>query len=369
MKKLMLIFLFSFAVYAWADVVYLKDGASLKGKVVSKSEDAVVIKQVLNAAITKTSRISMADVVSIKVEIIDENKLAEEKAAKAKEEARIKQEKLKEARRQEKERLLQEKRFKQEQAAREKEQSEQILQADKQRAEAERLREREQEAKAKTELERLKKEQGLAEEEKLREKQETKARQEAERLKEKQRLAEEKRLRQKQSVWEQNVAQEKRLAEARQRAVDESARQQKAEQESRQEAARIEAEKRLREEAIATVEIKPVSPTKLRYKVINRVDKPFLGRQKMNRTEYTITVSGNYAADDLEIVCGQVLQREIKINKDLDALWVVIYNEKVYRNKGNPRAYAIWAPPNGWDDFANTTDKDTYIWDYRFLGR
>jgi len=299
-KRILLVFLFSFTACAWADVVYLNDGSSLKGKVISNDGKTVAIQQVLNAAVTKISRIPLVDVAGIEEEIVDEKKVAAEKTAKAKEDARIKQEKLKDAERQKKKRWAEEKRLKQEQAAREKEQSRQILQAGKQKIEAGRLAEKEQ----------------------LRQKQEAKVRQGTESLKEKQRLAKE--------------------GSARQSVQVESA---------------------------SLVQVKPIIQQNLKYRVINRIDKPFNTRQKMNRTEYTITIPGDYTANDLESVCGQVLEKEIKINQNLDALWVIVYNEKAYRNKGNPRAYAIWAPPNGWDDFSSTADKGAYAWDYRFLGR
>ena len=244
----------------------------------------------------------------------------------------------------------------------------------------------------------------MAEEKRIKQEKEDRARREAERLKEKQRLAEEKKLKQEQLARQKIEDQERILAEDKQRAQEELSRQraqeelsqqrkqealaqqraqealaqqraqeelarQKAEQEYRIETSRLAEEKYSRQETARTpIEIKPVSK-KLKYKVITRSDKPFIGRQKMNRTEYVVTVPSNYGADDIKAVCDQILAEEVRLNKDLDALWVSAYNEKSYRSKGTPRVYAIWSPPNGWDDFKNTTDKNTYVWDYRFLGR
>ncbi|MDD5432153.1 MAG: hypothetical protein PHO70_04100 [Candidatus Omnitrophica bacterium] len=111
---------------------------------------------------------------------------------------------------------------------------------------------------------------------------------------------------------------------------------------------------------------KPIPKALSGYKVISRNEKDFIGSKKMDRVEYLISVPVPASKSQLKQVFSDVLNRELRNNKSLDALWVTVYADGS-TVKDMPRAYGIWSPQGGWDDFEDTVDKSKYTWSYRFL--
>lgn len=103
----------------------------------------------------------------------------------------------------------------------------------------------------------------------------------------------------------------------------------------------------------------------LEYKLIMRKEKRFIGDKQARRMENTIVVSSSATDEDLKAIFPYVLKKELMLNKNLNALWIVVYTNKDM--SGLPRAYGIWSPPGGWGDFRNITDKSKYKWEYRFI--
>lgn len=129
-------------------------------------------------------------------------------------------------------------------------------------------------------------------------------------------------------------------------------------------------EKKITEEKTAKA-VKPVPKVypkakQLQYKLVRyNTEKRIIGPGKMKRTQAIITVPVSTTNQELKGIFSDVLKKQLTLNKSLDALWITVYSDKEIN--GLPRAYGIWAPAQGWDDFKNIADKSRYKWDYRFL--
>ncbi|MDD2690047.1 MAG: hypothetical protein PHT41_07870 [Candidatus Omnitrophica bacterium] len=130
------------------------------------------------------------------------------------------------------------------------------------------------------------------------------------------------------------------------------------------------AEKKVTREKIVKI-AKPAPQVRLKAKqleyklVLRNTEKRIIGSGKMKRTQATITVPVSMTNQELKGIFSDVLKKQLALNNDLDALWITVYSDREIN--GLPRAYGIWAPAQGWDDFRNASDKSKYKWDYRFL--
>lgn len=113
------------------------------------------------------------------------------------------------------------------------------------------------------------------------------------------------------------------------------------------------------------------STTKLcRYSLQKRENKTLVLSNKvvMHRVELSVIVPNDTTFPQLQNLFSYFLQKELRVNKKLDAFWVIAYR-KAYSRDGIPMAYGIWAPPGGWDDFPHIQNKDQYQWQYRLIKR
>jgi hypothetical protein len=103
-----------------------------------------------------------------------------------------------------------------------------------------------------------------------------------------------------------------------------------------------------------------------KYRLASHDVKDFMESRGMNRVESIIVVPNITDNEELKLMFSDVLEKELALTKNLDALWITAYEQGRYPD-GLPKAYGIWSPPNGWYDFNNTADKSQYKWEYRFL--
>jgi len=101
------------------------------------------------------------------------------------------------------------------------------------------------------------------------------------------------------------------------------------------------------------------------YRLSRTEDKGIVSAKiRMKRKEITIIVAQKVSFEQLRDILACAVEAEMEKSEGLDALWITVMREGI-DSGGMPSAYAIWAPPGGWDDFSHTEDKSAYRWEYR----
>jgi hypothetical protein len=111
---------------------------------------------------------------------------------------------------------------------------------------------------------------------------------------------------------------------------------------------------------------RPQAKKESAYEIIKCKDKSFLGFINMKRQECIVLVSDSLSKPEVKAVFMQILKEEFDLNSGLQALWITAYS-RAAGTQGLPRAYGIWSPAGGWDDYRNARDRSSFKWDFRFL--